>query len=62
MPSALRSERRAAIKALEPFSVAVKTLPAIEDFASGRVTVSDLRPVEAEDLLGRDPVPPAPGC
>src|SRR5439155_24216176 len=30
----------------------------IEDLATGRVTVNDLRPVEAEDLLGRDPVPP----
>jgi FlaA1/EpsC-like NDP-sugar epimerase len=30
----------------------------MEDLAEGRVTVSDLRPVEAEDLLGRDPVPP----
>ena len=36
----------------------MRTLPAIEDLAAGRVTVSDLRPVEAEDLLGRDPVPP----
>jgi FlaA1/EpsC-like NDP-sugar epimerase len=30
----------------------------MEDVASGRVTVSDLRHVEAEDLLGRDAVPP----
>ena len=36
----------------------MRTLPAIEDLAAGRVTVSDLRPVEAEDLLGRDPVAP----
>ena len=58
MPSALRSERRAAIKALEPFPVAVKTLPALEEIASGRVEVSDLRPIDVEDLLGRDPVAP----
>ena len=58
MPSALRSERRAAIKALEPFPVVVKTLPALEEIASGRVEVSDLRPIEVEDLLGRDPVAP----
>jgi FlaA1/EpsC-like NDP-sugar epimerase len=58
MPSALRSERRAAIKALEPFPVLVKTLPALEEIASGRVEVSDLRPIEVEDLLGRDPVAP----
>ena len=58
MPSALRSERRAAIKALEPFPVLVKTLPALEEIASGHVEVSDLRPIEVEDLLGRDPVAP----
>ncbi|MGB8710221.1 MAG: nucleoside-diphosphate sugar epimerase/dehydratase [Methyloceanibacter sp.] len=58
MPSALRSERRAAIKALEPFPVVVKTLPALEEIASGRVEVSDLRQIEVEDLLGRDPVAP----
>ena len=56
--SALRSERRAAIKALEPFPVLVKTLPALEEIASGHVEVSDLRPIEVEDLLGRDPVAP----
>ena len=58
MPSALRSERRAAIRALEPFPVVVKTLPALDEIASGRVEVSDLRPIEVEDLLGRDPVAP----
>ena len=58
MPSALRSERRAAIRALEPFPVVVKTLPALEEIASGHVEVSDLRPIEVEDLLGRDPVAP----
>jgi FlaA1/EpsC-like NDP-sugar epimerase len=58
MPSALRSERRTAIRVLEPFPVVVKTLPALEEIASGRVEVSDLRPIEVEDLLGRDPVTP----
>jgi FlaA1/EpsC-like NDP-sugar epimerase len=58
LPSALRSERRAAIRALQPFPVQVKTLPALEEIASGRVEVSDLRPIDVEDLLGRDPVAP----
>jgi FlaA1/EpsC-like NDP-sugar epimerase len=58
MPSALRSERRAAIRALDAFPVAVKTLPALDEIASGRVEVSDLRPIDVEDLLGRDPVAP----
>ena len=58
MPKARRQERQAALRQLEPLMVSVRTLPAIEDLAAGRVTVSDLRPVGAEDLLGRDPVPP----
>ena len=58
MPSALRSERRLAIKALEPYPVVVKTLPALEEIASGHVEISDLRPIDVEDLLGRDPVAP----
>ncbi|MHA1518477.1 MAG: polysaccharide biosynthesis protein, partial [Alphaproteobacteria bacterium] len=57
-PSALRGERRLALKALEAYPVAVKTLPALEEIASGHVEVSDLRPIDVEDLLGRDPVVP----
>lgn len=57
-PSALRSERRLAMRLLESYPVAVKTLPALEEIASGRVEVSDLRPIDVEDLLGRDPVTP----
>jgi FlaA1/EpsC-like NDP-sugar epimerase len=36
----------------------VRTMPSLEDIAAGRVSVTDLRSVELEDLLGRDPVPP----
>jgi UDP-N-acetylglucosamine 4,6-dehydratase len=57
-PSALRGERRLALKALEAYPVVVKTLPALEEIASGHVQVSDLRPIDVEDLLGRDPVSP----
>jgi FlaA1/EpsC-like NDP-sugar epimerase len=57
-PTALRGERRMALKLLDTFPVAVKTLPALEDIASGHVEVSDLRPIDVEDLLGRDPVSP----
>ena len=63
MPKAQRRDRQAALRQLEQLKVRVRTLPAIEDVAAGRVTVSDLRPVEADDLLGRDPVPPdIPAC
>jgi FlaA1/EpsC-like NDP-sugar epimerase len=60
LPSASRHERKAVIHSLETLPVVVKTLPALEDIASGKVQVSDLRPVDVDDLLGRDPVPPVP--
>jgi FlaA1/EpsC-like NDP-sugar epimerase len=38
--------------------VHIRTLPALGDLASGRVTVQDFKDLDIEDLLGRDPVPP----
>ncbi|WP_069095188.1 polysaccharide biosynthesis protein [Methyloligella halotolerans] len=58
LPHARRSQRREALAALEPFPVEVKTVPDLEAIASGRVEISDLRPIDVEDLLGRDPVAP----
>jgi len=60
MPKARRHDRQAALRRLEALKMRVRTLPAIEDVAAGRFTVSDLRPIETEDLLGRDAVPPDP--
>lgn len=34
----------------------VETVPALTDLVSGRAEISQLRPVQLEDLLGRDPV------
>ncbi len=34
----------------------VKILPNLEDLVSGRVTISDIRDIKIEDLLGRQPV------
>ena len=58
MPDDRRRERRRILKDLQDQPVEVKVLPAVEDIASGRVSVTDLRPVEVNDLLGRDKVPP----
>ena len=61
MPRAQRRERREALQRLEQLAVAVRTLPAIEDLASGRIAVTDLRDIDPQDLLGREPVPSNPG-
>lgn len=56
MPAASRSRRSEIISMLEPYPVRVTTLPGLEDLASGKVKVDDIREVGARDLLGRDPV------
>ncbi|MGI9425337.1 MAG: polysaccharide biosynthesis protein [Hyphomicrobiaceae bacterium] len=58
MPEAQRRRRRTILTWLQTFPIRVKLMPAIEDFAAGRVTANDLREVDVDDLLGRDPVPP----
>ncbi len=58
LPSGQREERRRIIEQLRGQPVVVKVLPPLEDIASGRVSVSDLKPIDVDDLLGREPVPP----
>jgi len=58
LPDSQRRERRRILKELELQPVTVKILPAVGDIASGRVRVSDLRPLQVDDLLGREKVPP----
>lgn len=58
MPSAPRWRRNEILNLIRKIGVAVRTLPGLLDLAHGRVTVSDLRPLEIDDLLGREPVAP----
>ncbi len=58
MPSISREERQFIIERLEPFPVKVRIIPTIEDFASGNFRVSDIKDIDIDDLLGRDPVNP----
>jgi FlaA1/EpsC-like NDP-sugar epimerase len=58
LPRRQRREQREIIRRLAQHPVRVKTMPAMEDIATGRVSVSDLRPIDVDDLLTRDPVPP----
>jgi FlaA1/EpsC-like NDP-sugar epimerase len=58
MPRASRSRRLAAISRLTQLQLRVKTIPAPEEIVSGRYTVSDVRPIQVNDLLRRDPVQP----
>jgi FlaA1/EpsC-like NDP-sugar epimerase len=58
IPGATRERRKAIVDSLKALPVHVRTLPSMQDLASGRVQVQDFRELDIEDLLGRDPVPP----
>lgn len=58
LPNTSRKRRREIVQKLSPLEVNVKTLPRLQDIVGGQVSVSDLRPVDIEDLLGREPVRP----
>jgi FlaA1/EpsC-like NDP-sugar epimerase len=58
LPSVTRQRRLEILDALRHLPVHVRTLPGMSDLAAGRVTMSDMRELDIEDLLGRDPVTP----
>lgn len=58
VPSASRHRRNEILKRIRSLDVSVRTLPGLLDVARGAVTVTDLRSLEIEDLLGREPVVP----
>jgi FlaA1/EpsC-like NDP-sugar epimerase len=58
LPSVSRQRRNAILASLAPLRVAVRTLPGMTDLATGRVNLSDLRDLDIDDLLGREPVKP----
>jgi len=56
MPEASHGARRQALEICTRAGLQVLTVPSYDDLVSGRVTISQLRHVELDDLLGRDPV------
>lgn len=60
LPSASRSRRKQVVDDLQQYNVHVQILPGMREMVDGQVSISDLREVEIEDLLGRDPVAPHP--
>ncbi len=56
MPSVHHQKRREAIESANALGLEVMTVPAIDDLMSGKVSVSQIRKVDVEDLLGRDSV------
>ena len=58
IPSASRARRAEILAQLAPMGLQVRTLPGLDDIASGRIALADIRELDIDDLLGRDPVKP----
>jgi FlaA1/EpsC-like NDP-sugar epimerase len=56
MPSQSHEVRRRAVTLATEAGLPAMTVPSYDDLVSGKVTVSQLRRIELDDLLGRDPV------
>ena len=56
LPSAAHAVRKRITQLCTEAGLNVMTIPSLEDLVAGRVSVSSLRRVELDDLLGRDPV------
>ena len=58
MPSASRERRNEILAVLSKLKLTVRTLPGLNDIASGKVTLNQVRELDIDDLLGREPVKP----
>lgn len=58
LPSVSRQRRNEILLGLSPHKLSVRTLPVLSDIASGRVSLNDVRDLDIDDLLGREPVKP----
>ncbi|MDA9282337.1 polysaccharide biosynthesis protein [Pseudomonadales bacterium] len=58
LPSVTKLERKRVIETLIPIPARVVTVPTFEDLIEGKQQITQTEDITAEDLLGRDPVPP----
>ncbi len=58
LPNISRKKRRMIVQEIQKFKVHVKTLPNMKEIMDGRVSFNDIREIDIEDLLGREPVAP----
>ena len=57
-PSISRSRRKEILKNLSNYQLQVQTLPTVTDIIQGRVSLSDLKDLDVDDVLNRDQVLP----
>jgi FlaA1/EpsC-like NDP-sugar epimerase len=58
VPGASRRRRQEILTSIGGLGAHVQSLPDLMDLISGKAKIDDIREVEVNDLLGRDPVPP----
>ena len=58
MPSISRKRKNEILNQIQEVQVSVRTLPTVSDLAKGKVTISDLKELDIDDLLGREAVIP----
>lgn len=58
MPSLRKAEQKTILERLEPLKIKIKVTPPIASLVNGELRLQDIRDIETEDLLGRDPVEP----
>ena len=58
LPSVSRQRRNDILSSLSKHKLAVRTLPVFSDIVTGKVSMSDLRELDIDDLLAREPVQP----
>lgn len=60
IPSAQRKRYQSILRNLSSHHVHLRTLPKLEEISDGKVTMIDVKEINIEDLLLRDPVKPLP--
>ena len=58
LPTVSRNKRNTIIANLKKYKLIVKTLPSISEIVDGRITISDIKDLNIDDLLNRDEVKP----
>ena len=60
IPSASPERRKEIINSLVGLPIHVRTVPTINELLAGEASISQIRDIDLDDLLGREPVPPHP--
>lgn len=58
LPSILKKNRNIIIDKLHNFKLSVKTLPSMEDIIDNKISISDIKDLDVDDLINRDEISP----